>query len=85
MLPTRLESANRNYIKNRRCVVHRRCEEQILKIRYSKDDEHNTNKLDIDRTTVSKIELANAGVSLDVIFDIADLFEIPVEKLFVFR
>lgn len=42
-------------------------------------------KLDIDRTTVSKIELANAGVSLDVIFDIADLFEIPVEKLFVFR
>lgn len=44
MLPTRLESANRNYIKNRRCVVHRRCEEQILKIRYSKDDEHNTNK-----------------------------------------
>lgn len=42
-------------------------------------------KPDIDRTTVSKIELANAGVSLDVIFDIADLFEIPVEKLFVFR
>lgn len=42
-------------------------------------------KLDIDRTTVSKIELANAGVSLDIIFDIADLFEIPVEKLFVFR
>lgn len=42
-------------------------------------------KLDIDRTTVSKIELANAGVSLDVVFDIADLFGIPVEKLFVFR
>ncbi len=42
-------------------------------------------KLDVDRTTVSKIELATSGVSVDLIFDIADLFEIPVEKLFVFR
>lgn len=42
-------------------------------------------KLDLDRTTVSKIELATSGVSLDVLFDIADLFEIPVEKLFAFK
>ncbi|MBQ3137027.1 MAG: helix-turn-helix transcriptional regulator [Clostridia bacterium] len=42
-------------------------------------------KLDMDRTTISKIELATCGVSLDVIFEIADLFEIPVEKLFFFR
>ncbi len=42
-------------------------------------------KLDVDRTTISKIELASSGVSLDVVFDIAELFEIPVEKLFVFR
>jgi len=42
-------------------------------------------KLDVDRTTISKIELATSGVSLDLVFDIAELFEIPVEKLFVFR
>lgn len=42
-------------------------------------------KLNLDRTTISKIELATSGVSLDVIFDIADLFDIPPEKLFVFR
>ena len=42
-------------------------------------------KLDLDRTTISKIELATCGVSLDVIFEIAELFEISVEKLFDFR
>ncbi len=42
-------------------------------------------KLDLDRTAISKIELATCGVSLDVIFEIAELFEIPVEKLFLFR
>ncbi len=42
-------------------------------------------KLNLDRTTISKIELATSGVSLDVIFDIADLFDIPVEKLFTFK
>lgn len=41
-------------------------------------------KLDVDRTTISKIELATSGVSLDLIFDIADLFGIPAEKLFNF-
>ena len=42
-------------------------------------------ELDIDRTTVSKIELATCGVSLDVLFDMADLLEIPPYKLFDFR
>ncbi|MBR3552629.1 MAG: helix-turn-helix transcriptional regulator [Clostridia bacterium] len=41
--------------------------------------------LSLDRTTISKIELATCGVSLDVLFDMADLFHIPVEKLFIFR
>ena len=41
--------------------------------------------LDVDRTTISKIELATSGVSLDIIFDIAELFDIPVKKLFDFR
>ena len=41
--------------------------------------------LNLDRTTISKIELATCGVSLDVLFDMADLFHIPAEKLFVFR
>ena len=47
--------------------------------------EYLAEKLDVDRTTISKIELATSGVSLDVIFDIADLFGIPAEKLFEFR
>ncbi len=42
-------------------------------------------KLNLDRTTISKIELAICGVSLDVVFEIADLFKIPVGKLFDFR
>lgn len=42
-------------------------------------------RLDVDRTTISKIELATSGVSLDLVFDIADLFGISVEKLFDFR
>ena len=42
-------------------------------------------KLNLDRTTVSKIELATCGVSLDVIFDISELLGVSVEKLFTFR
>ncbi len=42
-------------------------------------------KLDVDRTTVSKIELATCGVSLDLLFDIADLLNVPVKNLFDFR
>lgn len=41
--------------------------------------------LNLDRTTISKIELATCGVSLDVIFDLCDLFSIPPSKLFDFR
>ena len=42
-------------------------------------------KLSLDRTTISKVELATCGVSLDVLFEIAALFNIPVVKLFDFR
>ena len=41
--------------------------------------------LDIDRTHISKIELDNVGVSLDIIFSLADVLDIPVYKLFEFR
>jgi len=41
--------------------------------------------LEIDRTHVSNIELATSGVSLDIIFRISDLLNIPVEKFFTFR
>ena len=42
-------------------------------------------KLNLDRTTISKIELATCGVSLDVIFDISELLGVSAEKLFSFR
>lgn len=42
-------------------------------------------ELDIDRTTVSKVELAASGISLDLLFDMADLLDIPVQKFFEFR
>lgn len=41
--------------------------------------------LNLDRTTISKIELAISGVSLDVIFEMCDLFSISPSKLFDFR
>jgi len=42
-------------------------------------------KLEIDRTTVSKIELATCGVSLDLLFDISALLNVPIKQLFDFR
>lgn len=42
-------------------------------------------KLNIDRTTVSKIELATSGVSLDLLFDISELLNVPINQLFDFR
>lgn len=42
-------------------------------------------RLDLDRTTVSKIELATVGVSLDVIFEMAEVFDITPEKLLEIR
>ncbi len=41
--------------------------------------------LDVDRTTVSKIEIAGSGVSLDVIFKFCKLLDVPIHKLFEFR
>jgi len=41
--------------------------------------------VDIDRTHMGSIERADWGVSLDVIFKIADVLKIPVHKLFEFR
>ena len=41
--------------------------------------------INISRTHMSRIETADCAVSLDVIFDICDVLEIPVEKLFSFR
>lgn len=42
-------------------------------------------KLEIDRTTVSKIELATCGVSLDLLFDISELLNVPINKLLDFK
>ena len=42
-------------------------------------------KVGIDRTHMSNIELANSGVSLDVLFHLADALEVPVSRLFEFR
>lgn len=42
-------------------------------------------KLNVDRTTVSKVELATCGVSLDLLFDISELLNIPTNQLFDFR
>lgn len=41
--------------------------------------------LDIDRSHLSAIELANVGVSLDVIFHICKILQITPKDLFDFR
>lgn len=41
--------------------------------------------VNIDRTHMGRIETAVVSGSLDVIFDIADVLELPVSKLFEFR
>lgn len=41
--------------------------------------------LEIDRTHMGNIELANSGVSLDIIFRLSDLLNVPVYKFFEFR
>ncbi len=41
--------------------------------------------LDIERSHMSKIELGNVGVSLDVIFRLSDVLKVPVNKFFEFR
>ena len=39
-------------------------------------------QLNIDRPHMSRIESARTGVSLDLLFAIADQLHVPVEKLF---
>ena len=41
--------------------------------------------LNIDRTHMGNIELARSGVSLDVLFRISDVLEVPVPKFFEVR
>ncbi len=41
--------------------------------------------INISRTHMSRIETADCAVSLDVIFDICDILNVPAEKLFTFR
>ena len=41
--------------------------------------------LDIDRAHMQRIETANVGVSLDVLFRLSDLIDVPVYKFFEFR
>ena len=42
-------------------------------------------KIDIDQTHMSKIEVASVGVSFDIFFKIADALEIPPDKLLDFN
>lgn len=42
-------------------------------------------KIDISRTHMSRIEIADCAVSLDVVFAICDALEISPEQLFDFR
>ena len=41
--------------------------------------------INISRTHMSRIETADCAVSLDVVFDICDVLQIPPAKLFDFR
>ena len=41
--------------------------------------------LDIDRTHISKIELGNVGVSLDIIFSLSEVLDVPVYRFFDFK
>ena len=61
-----------------------------MNIKYLRDKHDLTQEqfaeaLDIDRTTVSKVELATSGISLDLLFDMSDLLGVPVNKFFEFR
>ena len=42
-------------------------------------------RLGVDRTTVSKIELALVGISLDLLFEMADIFKISPDRLLEMR
>lgn len=42
-------------------------------------------KIDVDRSHISAIELGNVGVSFDVIFKMCEVLEIEPKNLFDFR
>lgn len=42
-------------------------------------------KIGIDRTHIGKFETARSGVSLDVLFAIAEALDTPIYKFFEFR
>ena len=42
-------------------------------------------RIGVEPNHVSNFELAKTGVSLDVLFRISDVLEVPVHKLFEFR
>ena len=61
-----------------------------LNIAYYRKDKRYTQEqlaesINVDRTTISKIELAISSASLDVIFSLADALDVPVYKFFEFR
>ncbi len=61
-----------------------------LNIAYYRKDKRFTQEqlaesLNVDRTTIGKIELAISSASLDVIFSLADALDVPVYKFFEFR
>ena len=41
--------------------------------------------VDISRTHMSRVETANCAVSLDVVFDICEVLDVPPRKMFDFR
>lgn len=41
--------------------------------------------LNIDRTHMGNIVLARTGVSLDIVFNLSDILQVPVYKFFEFR
>ncbi|GAB2045759.1 helix-turn-helix transcriptional regulator [Agathobaculum sp. TL06] len=61
-----------------------------LNVAYYRKDRHFTQEglaevIDVDRSTIAKIEGATAGASMDTLFDIADALELPAYKLLEFR
>jgi len=41
--------------------------------------------LNIDRTHMGRVESAQVGASLDMIFNLSDILDVPLGKLFDFR
>lgn len=61
-----------------------------LNIQYYRKDKGYTQQelaelLDIDRTHMGNIELARAGVSLDVLFRLAEILDVSINHFFEFK